>query len=724
MEMVAVKKWFMLVSMILCLAVSVPAESSATELYSAGINLIPYPQQVELGGDNFMLGGKLVIVVDNNASEADRFAAEELARGIEKEWDVKVSVGKSPAAKSIILTRKGGAEKLGDQGYDLSVTSDKVTIEANGEAGLFYGTQTLLQVIQKGDSGAYVKGMEITDWPDIEQRAVHYDTKHHQDKAEYVRSFIRDMAGYKINMLVWEWEDKFAYPSHPEIGAPGAFTMEEMQAFTRYARKYHVQLVPLVQGLGHVSFILKWPQYAHLREIAASNWEFCPLKDGSYELMFDLWEDAIKATPGSEYIHIGSDETYEVGQGVECGCKAKAEEIGKSGLYHIFINKAVKHLMSPSRKVMAWERALGWEKSRSPAKGIVPVKGLVLTESGDYGDDYSYVTESKKRGYPVFFYDPNPGIEHLFLPYYYKMRGGKATDDCLVNSHRQLSAAATAGVFDGMINTSWDDSGLHNQVWMMSFVNSAEFSWSGANPGLDEFREKYFKNYYGDNVKDMAELFTILSKSAYYYMDTFERNVWHHGDIGKTHVPDLPRDDSLEYDPFWRREYKEITDRSKAQSSEMDRALKICRDNLGRGVKNSYDFEIFISLIDLLKHTCQTYMDLAELEGSITQAHRQRFVSHRAAYEAMEQAAELVEKNLAERDEVFNNLVTVFKKTSLPKGMSTADKKFFHRQDRARHFANRRADMTYLICDEQLLDLEGYLKKLREYMAWYKETFL
>ncbi|MHC4739599.1 MAG: glycoside hydrolase family 20 zincin-like fold domain-containing protein, partial [Planctomycetota bacterium] len=252
--MVAVKKWFIFVSMILCLAVSIRAEGSATELYSAGINLIPYPQQVELGGDNFMLGGKLVIVIDKNASEADKFAAKELARGIEKEWDVKVSVGKSSAAKSIVLTRKGAAEKLGDQGYDLSVASDKVTIKANGEAGLFYGTQTLLQVIQKGYHGAYVKGMEITDWPDIEQRAVHYDTKHHQDKAEYVRSFIRDMAGYKINMLVWEWEDKFAYPSHPEIGAPGAFTMEEMQAFTRYARKYHVQLVPLVQGLGHVSF--------------------------------------------------------------------------------------------------------------------------------------------------------------------------------------------------------------------------------------------------------------------------------------------------------------------------------------------------------------------------------------------------------------------------------------------------------------------------------------
>ena len=141
-------------------------------------------------------------------------------------------------------------------------------------------------------------------------------------------------------MLVWEWEDKFAYPSHPEIGAPGRFTMKEMQEFTRYAKQYHIQIVPLVQGLGHVSFILKWPQYKHLREIESSNWEFCPLKEGSYDLLFDLWKDAIEATPGSEYIHIGSDETYELAACEKC--KAKAEEIGRSGLYQLFINKAAE----------------------------------------------------------------------------------------------------------------------------------------------------------------------------------------------------------------------------------------------------------------------------------------------------------------------------------------------------------------------------------------------
>ena len=96
----------------------------------------------------------------------------------------------------------------------------------------------------------------ITDWPDIPERACHYDTKRHQDRREYVEGFIRDLASYKINMLVWEWEDKFESPSHPEISAPGAFTMEEMQEFTRYARNARAVGAP-GSGLGHVSYILK-----------------------------------------------------------------------------------------------------------------------------------------------------------------------------------------------------------------------------------------------------------------------------------------------------------------------------------------------------------------------------------------------------------------------------------------------------------------------------------
>jgi hypothetical protein len=711
--MAKMKKHTLLAVTLFCLVVPVLGGESVIELYKAGINIIPYPQELKLGGGDFVLGANPVIAVEKDASQADKFCAKELANDIEEQWDVKVSVSQSPAAKSIILTRKGASEKLGEQGYRLSVKPGKVTIAANGEAGLFYGTQTLLQIIRKGDSGPYVQGVEVKDWPDIGLRAVHYDTKHFQEKKDYVENFFRTLAGYKINTLIWEWEDKFAYKSHPEVGAPGAFTMEEMQEFTRYARKYHIQLVPLVQGLGHVSFILKHPENKHLREVASDNWGFCPLRESTYEMMFDLLKEAIEATPGSDYIHIGCDETYVLGKGVECGCKAKMEEIGKYSLRQIYINRVADQMKEWGRKPMSW--AGGYERGHK----VMVTDGLMTP--GRYGSQR--FKEARKKGYFFYVYDPNPGIEHLFLPYFYRVRRGKQAPSCLENSYKTLPPAALSGDYEGMISTSWNCSGVHNQLWILRYIIAAEYSWSGRGPGLKEFTDKYFTNYYGPQSKDVQELFRLLNKGSYYYMDAFEHKVWHWGEVGKTHLPDLPRDD-VEYDRFWNTEYHEMVERSKEQLPKMERVLEICRVNLEQGAKKSYDFELFTRIAELFRHTARTYLALSELENTITEAHRAHFPSHEKAYEALQRAEQIVEENLAEREEIFNKIVATWEKSQLRRGMSIPGKKYVHGRDQQRNFANRRPDLSFMIYDEQLLGLEDYLGKLREYMDWYKKTYL
>lgn len=697
------------------------AECEASELTNLGLHVIPYPQQVEIGGNEFILTSPVNIVLDKNSTELDRQTADKLKKELEEKWGIKSTIGVDKGGSNIILSRKGAAKTLGEQGYKLTTDTNILTISAKGEDGLFYGVQTFFQLVKNTRGKIVVPGMEITDWPDIKIRAAHYDTKHHQDKGSYVKDFIRDLARYKINMLVWEWEDKFAYKSHPEIGAPGAFTMAEMKEFTRYAKEYHIELVPLVQGLGHVSFILKWLQYKDLREVDNSDWEFCPLEDGSYDLLFDLWDEAMEATPGSRYIHIGSDETYELGL---CDkCRAKAKDIGNSGLYHTFANKAAKHLKK-SRKVMLWERPMGWEKNRSPIKEMKPDIDLVLTESYSYmTPEFRYVKEAKSMGFEVFMYDPNPGIEPLFLPYHYRIRRGKKVAGSLKNSYNLLSVGSKSQVFDGMINTSWDDSGLHNQMWMLSFINSAQYSWNGGAPSLDEFEGSFFASYYGDKVVDMQELYQLLNEGAYYYAATLERNVWHHGEIGKTHLPDLPRGQNIEHDPYWNAEYKEMVIRSGMQSDKMARALQIIETNKKLAVNHKYDFELYRSIVELIDHTCHTYEDLSNLERIITEAHRKAFSDRQAAYNSLQSAEQLIENSLERRDSVYNKLVTTWEKTRLPKGLSTSEKQYFYKPDRARHYANRTPDMSYLIYDEQLLDMEGYLERLREYRKSFQVEF-
>ena len=690
------------------------AFAAETELWRNGISLIPYPQIVEMGGKDFVFEKQIDIQIDQGANPEDLFAAEELSRQLREQWNVECRITEVSTGTSIVLTRQGAPEKVGDQGYRLETSSGRLIIQANDAAGLFYGTQSLLQLIQNGRHGLHVKGMAITDWPDISWRAVHYDTKHFQEKKEYVKEFIRTLAGYKINMLIWEWEDKFAYKSHPEIGAPGAFTMEEMQELTRYAHKYHIQIVPLVQGLGHVSFILKHPENKHLREIASNNWGFCPLNEGTYKLMFDLLEEAIEATPGSEYIHIGCDETYVLGKGVDCGCKAKMEEIGKYALRLIYINRVADQMKEWGRRPIAW--AAGKYDPNEKAK---PTKGLVTWGGSDLTRDMKALEE----GYPLYVYDPNPGIEHLFLPYFYRETEYNQYGSHLERSYNRLSAAALSGIFEGMISTSWNCSGVHNQIWMLRYIIAAEYSWSGKGPDLGEFEDKYFANYYGPESRDVKELFLLLNKASYYYMSAFERKVWHWGEAGKTHLPDLPRDD-IEYDPFWNSEYSEMVERSRKQLPRMERVLDICRVNLELAVKNSYDFELFTCIAELFRHTAHTYLALSDLEKAITLAHRAHFDNHEAACSALQHAANIIEINLAEREEVFSLITTIWEKSQLPRGMSTPEKKYVHGRDQQRNFANRRPDLSFMIYDEQLLGLEKYLEQLQDYIAWYNKTYL
>jgi hypothetical protein len=127
---------------------------------------------------------------------------------------------------------------------------------------------------------------------------------------------------------------------------------------------------------------------------------------------------------------------------------------------------------------------------------------------------------------------------------------------------------------------------------------------------------------------------------------------------------------------------------------------------------------------EMVKHTCLTYLDLSNLEYAIKDAHVNRFIDFNVSLSNLLKAQQIIENNLKRREYIFNDLVSTWEETRLPKGFSTKDKPFFWQQDRARHFAYRRSDMTFLIYDEQLLDMEGYLEKLKAYIEYFKVTCL
>ena len=682
-----------------------------------GIDLIPEPQQIIPEEGAFRPGPTPTIVLPEEADEQDRFAAEELAAALRAEQGIeaKVAAQTTPEEPAIHLRRREGVD-LTAEGYGLQVRPDGVVMEGNDAAGLFWGTRTILQAFRDGPEGPEVPCMAVEDWPDIACRAMHYDTKHHQGTYAYVEAFIRTLARYKVNMLVWEWEDKLAYERRPEIGAPGAFSKSEMGSLTAFARRYHIQIVPLVQGLGHVSYILKHPQHRHLREISDSAWEFCPLNEGSYELLFDLWDEAMEATPGSEFLHIGSDETYELGQGEVCGCKRKAEEIGKDGLMQLFVHRAVAHVESRGRRAMCWGG-----RYRPGAEHQPPQKMIFVDSS-----DVEYLRASREAGYDVFVYAPNPGIEPLFLPYLPWVQHSMWRDETrrirrgsFRDTAESIAGAGRAGAVPGSITTSWDDSGLHNQAWMPRFICAAEYSWASKDLDVDVWIDRYVREYFGREVRNMRELFQLLQDGAVFYYHTFQRNVWHWGDVGKIHVPDFPRQE-LEYHPFWCRRYAQLLHRAEVERQRIGRALRILDDNLSRPVRHRYDLEVFRTTAELMRHNVDLLLMLGRLEEAISAASGLHFSDRKESLKHLERARAMIEKHLADRKAVFDNLVETWERTRLPKGHSASEKPYVFAPDRARHFANRTPDMRYLIMDEELLDLEGYLERLKAYIADYE----
>ena len=163
--------------------------------------------------------------------------------------------------------------------------------------------------------------------------------------------------------------------------------------------------------------------------------------------------------------------------------------------------------------------------------------------------------------------------------------------------------------------------------------------------------------------------------------------------------------------------------KSRTMQSKMLRAMQVIDMNKDLSTSNAYDFDVYRTVAELVDHTCQTYLDLSELERTITRAHKEAFSDRKAAIGHLMDAESLIEESLERRAKVYSNLVSVWEQTRMPKGMSTPEKEYFYKMDRSRHYANRTPDMSYLIYDEQLLDMEGYLEALRAYRKTLKTDF-
>lgn len=294
---------------LLFLAILLPGflfgQPAPTDLYLRGYSVIPSPQKVTLhDGD---------VRIDESWSingPAGNIATRWLASDLASFHSLTLSGAASGGQKVITLKVQPGTvaaapKETASQAYHLDIRDGGIQIVANGDAGLLYGVQTLVQLIKADERGQLkVPVSEIDDWPRLKLRFLHWDTKHHQDRMPTIKRYIDWAVRFKANMIGFELEDKFSYPSNPEIGAPGAFTPAELQEIVDYGLERHLQVVPVVQSPAHMAYVLKHPRFAHLKA-DGNNYQSDLCQEDTYKLIFEMYDDLIKATRGQRFrIHI------------------------------------------------------------------------------------------------------------------------------------------------------------------------------------------------------------------------------------------------------------------------------------------------------------------------------------------------------------------------------------------------------------------------------------
>ncbi len=451
---------------------------------------------------------------------------------------LRIAEAQSDHVVTLSLTDQG-PENI--EGYTLEIDRG-VRISSRSQAGLFYGCQTLAQLIQ--DHGQSVPALTITDWPSISYRAVHFDTKHHMDTMDHYYKTIDRLASYKINAIIWEIEDKLDYRRRPIVGADSALSMEDAQAITRYAAARNIEISPLIQGLGHASFILKHDEFKDIRDKADNDWAFCPINERTYEVQFDLYRDAIEAFPGGRYLHIGGDE-------VRVGASELAIASGKSPLeLHLhWLNRVSDFLVENGRTPIMWDDMplkLAGVYNTTHQQQFDDAKAKARwAEKGEELEDMAKIF-SKDAVYMRWNYS-EPGLPGNKMSLdYYAQNGFKAMAATAAQTrwpvmprnrgnvepiHTFCSMTADSGL-EGILCTAWDDDSPHMELYWRGWMAFGEFSWSPEKRTDQQFQDLFLHRIAG--VEDAEELNVIdLLEQGMNFWDTallkkgISRNVCH-----------------------------------------------------------------------------------------------------------------------------------------------------------------------------------------------------
>ena len=701
----------------------VPAKAFLTELRSRGYSLIPAPQKVELEPGE--------VVVDNSWGVDLPAGQDQFIGGWLIDWAKELhrlelqGTGKGRIVLRVVPGTVKATEDpaLNDQGYSLEIAPARITITGNAAAGLFYGVQSLLQLLKRNAAGELtLPEGKITDWPDLQLRFAHWDTKHHQLRPEALRRLLDWLAFFKVNCIGFEMEDKYEYPSHPVIGAPGAYTKHEMQDLTRYAMQRQIQLVPVIQAPAHFSYVLKHEEFAHLRA-DGNNYQACMCDEEAIQLIFDMYRDMIEATPGVKYFHVSTDEVYYAG--ICSKCKRPYNEENRSQAWVDFAVRAHDWLAERGRRMLAWV-----EYPLLP-KDILKLPPDLI--NGVMSTDREFLDNEKKVGIRQLAYSSTQGAELLFPNHFPTGYRGRE-DRGRLEEHAQTvrRGLELGGNPIGSFAAAWDDSGLHEECFWIGWATVTQYAWTCRTPAVEQSVADFMDVFYGPDNGEMLEIYRLLENGARFFEDGWENVVSKergpgYGNsngkgIGTTRTDEImlppaqPAAGKLAVEPVFGTRYRENIERAREMRRDNDRLLGLLNREIAHIDRNRYSLEVFLSIARLEGYFIETLLELDRAEKSLVRAAQADSAGDPATAVAhLTEANNRVAELLTGGDGMWKELVKTWEKSRYPKNRTVNGRQFLHVLDDVKdHFADRRVGLEYMIAPFERMQLPEWRKKLEQ----------
>lgn len=627
---------------LLCMGLLFSACTSQPEKMGE-FNLLPLPQEFSIEGASSLAPEDLKMYY---TSQGDAWPVV---------GDYLQSLGEGAASSAQIIYQINDALDVKAEGYLLNIGESEVTVEAKDEAGLFYAMITLNQLMEDAvEQQVNLPKCQIKDFPSVANRFMHVDIKHHREKEEYMYAMLDQFAENKINQVIIEFEDKLAYETRPVVGANDAFSIDWWIKWSEYAKARHIEVSPLVQGLGHVNFILKHEEFKHLRDDPESDWAFNPLMDETYEVQFDLYKDAIKATPFGKYVIVGGDEVETTGGALGSGQSPLELQL-------IWLGKVCENVVAQGRIPMVWDdqffKLTGvhesmFDESLSPAE-----VDSIWDANADKLDKFIDMFP-KSCVYLRWHYDNPATYGNQKSLEWFKEKGltGVATTATTVRwvlmpqdmgKLRQIRALGEVVENKGMDDiflSTWDDESPHFETYWRAINIYSEYAWTGMKRDLSEMKAAFRHRMFSSELADSKYAFIDdLDAPVYDWSNAFidyirpdrkwgmRSHLNYQGKPAKEAVINVP---SAENPGAWSERYAKRLERA---DTLLDLALDIqarIKASQEKAVRNEYTLEVYNQINQLTIFNFQVLQTMSAYDLAKTDEDKAKFKAELKAYPA------------------------------------------------------------------------------------------